>query len=225
MSEPLVLQGVGRTYKSAAGDLPVLRDANLVLARGEIVALVAPSGTGKSTLLHLAGLLEKPDSGAVFVDGQDAGRLSDPDRTRVRRDKIGFVYQFHHLLAEFTALENVSLPQMIAGVARRVARERAAELLQSFGLSTRLNHLPGKLSGGEQQRVAIARALANRPAILLADEPTGNLDVGTSDRVFGELLRNVREQGVACLIATHNGELAARMDRVVTLREGRVVPG
>jgi len=225
MSEPLVLQGVGRTYKSAGEELPVLRGANLVLARGEIVALVAPSGTGKSTLLHLAGLLEMPDAGAVFVDGQDAGRLSDPERTRVRRDKIGFVYQFHHLLAEFTALENVVLPQMIAGVSRKVARERAAGLLDAFGLSARLGHLPGKLSGGEQQRVAIARALANRPAVILADEPTGNLDVGTSDRVFGELLRIVRDQGVACLIATHNAELAGRMDRVVTLRDGLVVAG
>jgi lipoprotein-releasing system ATP-binding protein len=224
MSEPLVLQGVGRTYKSAGEELPVLRGADLVLARGEIVALVAPSGTGKSTLLHLAGLLEKPDSGAVFVDGQDAGRLSDPDRTRVRRDKIGFVYQFHHLLAEFTALENVVLPQMIAGVSRRLARDRADGLLDAFGLSERKKHLPGKLSGGEQQRVAIARALANRPALILADEPTGNLDVGTSDRVFGELLRIVREQGVACLIATHNADLAQRMDRVVTLRDGKVVP-
>jgi len=223
MNEPLILQSVVRTYSSDAGDLPVLRGANLTLAAGEIVALVAPSGTGKSTLLHLAGLLEKPDSGAVFVDGVDAGKLSDPERTRVRRDRIGFVYQFHHLLAEFTALENVTLPQMIAGVGKRVARERAAGLLDAFGLSARLAHLPGKLSGGEQQRVAIARALANRPAVILADEPTGNLDVGTSDRVFGELLRIVRDQGVACLIATHNAELAGRMDRVVTLRNGLIV--
>jgi lipoprotein-releasing system ATP-binding protein len=222
MSEPLVLQSVGRTYKSDAGDLPVLRGANLTLAAGEIVALVAPSGTGKSTLLHLAGLLEKPDSGAVVIDGQDAGRLSDPDRTRIRRDRIGFVYQFHHLLPEFTALENVVLPQMIAGTARRAARERAASLLNAFGLSARLEHLPGKLSGGEQQRVAIARALANRPSLILADEPTGNLDITTSDRVFTELLRIVRDQGVACLIATHNAELASRMDRVVTLRDGLI---
>ncbi len=225
MSEPLALRGVGRTYRSAAGDLSVLRGADLVLERGEIVALVAPSGTGKSTLLHLAGLLEMPDAGAVFVDGVDAGRLSDTERTRIRRDKIGFVYQFHHLLAEFSALENVVLPQMIAGVPRRSARARAGELLDAFGLSARADHLPGKLSGGEQQRVAIARALANRPSVILADEPTGNLDVGTSDRVFGELLRIVRGQGVACLIATHNAELAGRMDRVVTLRDGLVVPG
>jgi lipoprotein-releasing system ATP-binding protein len=224
MSDALELRDVGRVYRSPAGDLPVLRGADLVLAPGEIVALVAPSGTGKSTLLHLAGLLEMPDSGAVFVEGQDAGRLSDQDRTRVRRDKIGFVYQFHHLLAEFSALENVVLPQMIAGVRKRVARDRAIELLGAFGLASRVGHLPGKLSGGEQQRVAIARALANRPAVILADEPTGNLDTGTSDTVFSELLRIVREQGVAALIATHNVDLASRMDRVVTLKDGQVVP-
>jgi lipoprotein-releasing system ATP-binding protein len=224
MSEPLALRGVGRVYRSDAGDLPVLRGADLTLARGEIVALVAPSGTGKSTLLHLAGLLEKPDSGTVLVDGRDAGTLSDAERTDIRRDRIGFVYQFHHLLAEFSALENVVLPQMIAGVPRRKARERALVLLESFGLEGRADHLPGKLSGGEQQRVAIARALANRPAVILADEPTGNLDVGTSGKVFSELLRIVRDHGVAALIATHNTELASRMDRVVTLREGRIVP-
>jgi len=224
MSEALELRNVGRVYRSPAGDLPVLRGADLKLARGEIVALVAPSGTGKSTLLHLAGLLEMPDSGAVFVEGLDAGRLSDQDRTRVRRDKIGFVYQFHHLLAEFSAMENVVLPQMIAGVPKRVARDRAVALLGAFGLASRVGHLPGKLSGGEQQRVAIARALANKPAVILADEPTGNLDTGTSDTVFTELLRIVREQGVAALIATHNVELASRMDRVVTLKDGLVVP-
>ena len=224
MSEPLELRAAGRVYRSPAGDLPVLCGADLVLRRGEIVALVAPSGTGKSTLLHLAGLLERPDTGAVLVDGVDAGSLGDADRTRVRRDRIGFVYQFHHLLGEFSALENVVLPQMIAGVARPAARARGQELLAAFGLRDRAGHLPGKLSGGEQQRVAIARALANRPAVILADEPTGNLDAGTSDVVFGELLRIVRGQGVAALIATHNSELAGRMDRVVTLQEGRVVP-
>jgi lipoprotein-releasing system ATP-binding protein len=221
---PLELREVGRTYRSAAGDLAVLRGADLTLASGEIVALVAPSGTGKSTLLHLAGLLEMPDAGAVLVDGQDSGRLSDPDRTRIRLQKIGFVYQFHHLLAEFSALENVVLPQMIAGTARKTARDRAHALLDAFGLSPRADHLPGKLSGGEQQRVAIARALANRPSVILADEPTGNLDVATSDRVFNELLRIVRNQNVACLIATHNADLASRMDRVVTLRDGLIVP-
>ena len=224
MNEPLALRGVVRTYRSAAGDLPVLRGADLILAPGEIVALVAPSGTGKSTLLHLAGLLEKPDGGEVLIDGRDAGRLSDAERTSIRRDSIGFVYQFHHLLAEFSALENVVLPQMIAGVPRRRAAVRAKTLLESFGLGQRTGHLPGKLSGGEQQRVAIARALANAPAVILADEPTGNLDVGTADVVFAELLRMVRGQGVSALIATHNAELASRMDRTVTLREGLIVP-
>ena len=203
--------------------LQVLEGADLVLAAGEIVALVAPSGTGKSTLLHLAGLLERPDAGVVLVDGRDSGRLSDVERTAIRRDRIGFVYQSHHLLAEFTALENVMLPQMVAVVPRKVARVRAAALLTSFGLGHRLEHLPGKLSGGEKQRVAIARALANAPAVLLADEPTGNLDVGTSGLVFDELLHVVRGQGVAALIATHNPDLARRMDRRVTLHEGHIV--
>ena len=223
MNEPLVLRGVQRTYRTGAGALPVLRGVDLTLAAGEIVALVAPSGAGKSTLLHLAGLLEKPDGGAVIVEGRDAGALSDGERTAIRRDTIGFVYQFHHLLPEFSALENVVLPQMIAGVSRRAAAERARDLLGAFGLSARLAHLPGKLSGGEQQRVAIARALANRPRVLLADEPTGNLDVGTAGVVFEELLAIVRGQGVAALIATHNPELAARMDRRVLLRDGVVV--
>jgi len=225
VSDPLVLRGVQRTYRTGAGALPVLRGVDLTLAAGEIVALVAPSGAGKSTLLHLAGLLEKPDGGAVIVDGREAGALSDAERTAIRRDTIGFVYQFHHLLAEFSALENVMLPQMIAGVARSAAAARARALLEAFGLSDRVSHLPGKLSGGEQQRVAIARALANRPRVLLADEPTGNLDVATAGGVFAELLATVRGQGVAALIATHNPDLAARMDRVVTLRDGAVVAG
>jgi lipoprotein-releasing system ATP-binding protein len=224
MNEALRLQGVVRTYRSGAGDLPVLRGADLVLHAGEIVALVAPSGTGKSTLLHLAGLLEQPDGGEVLVDGRNCGNLSDTERTSIRRLRVGFVYQFHHLLPEFSALENVLLPQMIAGTARRKGEARARALLESFGLGAREGHLPGKLSGGEQQRVAIARALANAPGLLLADEPTGNLDVGTSDVVFTELLKMVRDQGVAALVATHNTELAARMDRVVTLKDGRVVP-
>ena len=185
---------------------------------------MAPSGTGKSTLLHLAGLLERPQDGAVLIDGRDSGRLADAERTAIRLRSIGFVYQFHHLLAEFTARENVVLPQMIAGASRRMARLRADQLLGAFGLGHRLDHLPGKLSGGEAQRVAIARALANRPRVLLADEPTGNLDTATSDTVFDELLRVAREEGLAALIATHNAELASRMDRVVTLREGRIVP-
>ncbi|MBR0672371.1 ABC transporter ATP-binding protein [Neoroseomonas soli] len=220
---PLRLAAVERRYHTEAGDLPVLRGADLALAAGEIVALVAPSGTGKSTLLHLAGLLEKPDGGEVFVDGKAAGTLSDDARTAIRRTTIGFVYQFHHLLPEFTAEENIALPQMAAGVTRRDATARAQELLAAFGLAGREKHRPGKLSGGEQQRVAIARALANRPRILLADEPTGNLDVGTSGRVFDELLEHVRGEGVAALVATHNPELARRMDRIVTLAEGRVV--
>jgi lipoprotein-releasing system ATP-binding protein len=224
MSEPpLRLAGVSRTFRSGETDLHVLQGADLTLEAGEIVALVAPSGTGKSTLLHLAGLLERPDSGSVYVDGRDAGRLADSERTAIRRDRIGFVYQSHQLLAEFTALENVVLPQMVAGTKRVVARARAAALLGQFGLSGRLGHLPGKLSGGEKQRVAIARALANAPGVLLADEPTGNLDVGTSDVVFEELLHMVRAEGVAALIATHNPVLAARMDRRVTLAAGKVV--
>ena len=220
---PLRLAAVERRFRSEAGELPVLRGADLTLEAGEIVALVAPSGTGKSTLLHLAGLLEKPDGGEVFVEGRAAGTLSDDARTRIRRTTIGFVYQFHHLLPEFTAEENIALPQMAAGVARGAARDRARELLAAFGLAGRESHRPGKLSGGEQQRVAIARALANRPRVLLADEPTGNLDVGTSDRVFAELLEQVRGHGVAALVATHNPDLARRMDRIVTLRDGKVV--
>ncbi len=223
MADPLRLRGVQRTYRTEAGALPVLRGVDLALAGGEIVALAAPSGAGKSTLLHIAGLLDKPDGGAVLVAGRDAGTLSDAARTAIRRDTIGFVYQFHHLLAEFTALENVMLPQMIARRPRRAAAARALELLGAFGLRERAQHLPGKLSGGEQQRVAIARALANAPAVLLADEPTGNLDVATAGVVFEELLRVVREQNVAALIATHNPDLAARMDRTVTLRDGHVV--
>jgi len=223
MNEPLRLRGVLRTYRSDAGALPVLRGVDLTLQAGEIVALVAPSGAGKSTLLHIAGLLDKPDGGSVLVAGRDAGTLSDTARTAIRRDTIGFVYQMHHLLAEFTALENVMLPQMITGLPRRAAAARALTLLHAFGLGARGGHLPGKLSGGEQQRVAIARALANAPAVLLADEPTGNLDVATASVVFEELLRVVREQNVAALIATHNPDLAARMDRRVTLRDGRVV--
>ncbi len=223
MSDPLVLQGVSRAYLSGDATLQVLEGADLTLHAGEIVALVAPSGTGKSTLLHLAGLLERPDAGVVMVDGRDAGQLPDADRTAIRRDRIGFVYQAHHLLAEFTAVENIVLPQMVAGIGRPAARERAMALLTAFGLPGRAGHLPGKLSGGEKQRVAIARALANAPGVLLADEPTGNLDVGTSNVVFEELLRMVRSEGVAALIATHNPDLASRMDRRVTLRDGKVL--
>jgi lipoprotein-releasing system ATP-binding protein len=225
MSEPLRLAGVVRTFRSGGEELRVLRGVDLALREGEIVALVAPSGTGKSTLLHLAGLLEKPDAGSIAVLGRDAAGLADRERTAIRRDAIGFVYQFHHLLPEFSALENVVLPQMIAGTPRAAAQIRARALLDGFGLLPREAHRPGKLSGGEQQRVAIARALANAPKILLADEPTGNLDVGTAALVFDELLRMVRTEGVAALIATHNPDLAARMDRTVTLRDGKIVNG
>jgi lipoprotein-releasing system ATP-binding protein len=219
----LLMEAVRRSYRTDAGALDVLTAVDLQLAAGEIVALAAPSGSGKSTLLHLAGLLVRPVGGRVLIEGRDSGALADSARTAIRRDRIGFVYQFHHLLAEFTALENVVLPQMIAGVGRKQAQLRAAGLLESFGLAHRLKHLPGKLSGGEQQRVAIARSLANRPRLLLCDEPTGNLDIATADVVFAELLSAVRNEGVAALIATHNPDLAARMDRRMTLRDGRVV--
>ncbi|NCY25039.1 MAG: ABC transporter ATP-binding protein [Alphaproteobacteria bacterium] len=226
MNNPaLELRAVARRYRTEAGVLTVLEHANLSLHPGEITALVAPSGTGKSTLLHLAGLLERPDSGEVFISGAAAGTLNDDTRTAIRRSTIGFVYQFHHLLPEFSALENIALPQMAAGISQTTANARARDLMARFGLTGRENHRPGKLSGGEQQRVAIARALANRPRILLADEPTGNLDISTAERVFAELLEQVREQGVAALIATHNPALAARMDRTVTLSGGCVVEG
>lgn len=219
---PLELRAVTRSFHTEAGDLPVLTGADLTLQAGEIVALVAPSGTGKSTLLHLAGLLEMPDGGEVFIEGRAAGKLADDARTAIRRDTIGFVYQFHHLLPEFSAEENIILPQMAANLGRGAATTRARALLASFGLAGRETHRPGKLSGGEQQRVAIARALANAPRILLADEPTGNLDVATAARVFAELMEAVRGQGVAALVATHNPELARQMDRVVTLRDGQI---
>jgi lipoprotein-releasing system ATP-binding protein len=190
---------------------------------GQSVALVAPSGAGKSTLLHIAGLLEHPDSGEVYVDGVPTSHLSDMERTRIRRSDIGFVYQFHHLLPEFSALENVMLPQMIRGLSRKDASDRATELLTYLGLKERLTHRPAELSGGEQQRVAIARAVANAPRLLLADEPTGNLDVHTADHVFGALTQLVRASGLAAVIATHNLDLAAQMDRRVTIRDGLVV--
>jgi lipoprotein-releasing system ATP-binding protein len=222
VSNILRLAGISRTYKTEGGSLTVLNGASLTIDRGEIVALVAPSGSGKSTLLHLAGLLEKPDGGAVIINGTDAGKQGDAERTAIRLSTIGFVYQFHHLLPEFTALENVAIPQMVAGKPEPEANRRALDLLSRLNLGPRANHLPGKLSGGEQQRVAIARALANQPALLLADEPTGNLDVATADIVFTELLRIVRSENVAALIATHNPELARRMDRQITLRDGKL---
>ena len=219
----LRLVGVQRRFSEAKGALEILKDAALDLRGGEMVALVAPSGTGKSTLLHVAGLLERPDGGDVLIGGSSTRGLGDGERTRLRREEIGFVYQAHHLLPEFSAQENVVLPQMIRGLSRREASTRAGELLSFLGLGERLTHRPAELSGGEQQRVAIARAVANAPRILLADEPTGNLDPHTSSHVFQTLISLVRASGVAALIATHNLELASRMDRRVTLKDGRIV--
>jgi lipoprotein-releasing system ATP-binding protein len=219
----LLLQEVERTYRQGEEALHILRGAELAIWPGQSVALVAPSGAGKSTLLHIAGLLEHPDQGEVFIDGRPTAILADSERTRIRRNEIGFVYQSHRLLPEFSAIENVMLPQMIRGLSRSECEKRAAELLAYLGLRGRLKHRPAELSGGEQQRVAIARAVANAPRILLADEPTGNLDVHTADHVFNALHQLVRASGLATIIATHNMELAARMDRRVTLREGQVV--
>jgi lipoprotein-releasing system ATP-binding protein len=222
--EPAIfLHAIRRRYIQGQATLEILSGAELAVWPGQSVALIAPSGAGKSTLLHIAGLLEHPDSGEVYVDGNATSTLSDAERTRIRRSEIGFVYQFHHLLPEFSALENVMLPQMVRGLARKEARTRAAELLSYLGLKERLEHRPSTLSGGEQQRVAIARAVANAPRVLLADEPTGNLDPRTASHVFGALSQLVRASGLAAVVATHNMELARRMDRRVTLEEGRVV--
>ncbi len=220
---PLRLDNVGRTFVQGSVELKVLRGASMTVEAGEIVALMGPSGAGKSTLLHIAGLLERPDDGEVWLDGLACGRLNDDKRTGLRRARLGFVYQFHHLLAEFSALENVMLPQLIAGAGRAEATERASELLAMVGLSERASHRPARLSGGEQQRVAICRALANAPAVLLADEPTGNLDRETADQVFEELVKVLRATRSAALIATHNPELAQRMDRTVALKDGVLV--
>ena len=220
----LYLDKVERRYRQGQGLLAILRGADLGIWPGETVALVAPSGTGKSTLLHLAGLLEKPDGGQVFIGGAPTAHMDDAGRTRLRREEIGFVYQFHHLLPEFSGLENVVMPQLVRGLAKAEARERAAQLLGFLGLSERLHHRPFELSGGEQQRVAIARAVANAPRLLLADEPTGNLDPQTAAHVFSTLGAIVRASGLAALVATHNLELAARMDRRLTIRDGLVVP-
>jgi lipoprotein-releasing system ATP-binding protein len=219
----LFLHDVERVYRQGEETLHVLNGVELALWAGQSVALVAPSGAGKSTLLHIAGLLEHPDRGEVYIDGRSTAILPDHERTRIRRNEVGFVYQSHHLLPEFTALENVLLPQMIRGLNRREATKRATELLGYLGLRERLTHRPAELSGGEQQRVAIARAVANAPRILLADEPTGNLDVHTADHVFAAFDQLIRASKLATIIATHNLELAARMDRRVTLREGRIV--
>lgn len=221
MSEALHLDNIAKAYnKGKSSEVAVLKGASLTLNAGEIVALVAPSGAGKSTLLHIAGLLESADGGTQRIAGEDVSSKSELQRTALRRDKIGFIYQFHHLLPEFTAVENVALPQRAAGRRSDEARSRAEELLSSVGLTHRLTHRPAELSGGEQQRVAFCRALANRPDILLADEPTGNLDPETSDTVFAAMTKMVRETGLSALVATHNPELAARMDRIVYLRDG-----
>ncbi|MCA0961729.1 ABC transporter ATP-binding protein [Salipiger bermudensis] len=227
MSDPvLCLQGIEKVYNPGQpNEIAVLRGADLSVARGEVVALVAPSGAGKSTLLHIAGLLDTADQGQVAIAGETVTDASDRRRTILRRQEVGFVYQFHHLLPEFTARENIVLPQLANGVAKAEAEARAQELLESVGIGARAGHRPAAMSGGEQQRVAFCRAMANGPKLLLADEPTGNLDPTTSDTVFGALVRLVRETGLSALIATHNLELAARMDRRVRLEEGRLVEG
>ncbi len=223
--QALALDAITKTYNQGKpNEVQVLRGASLTLDRGEVVALVAPSGAGKSTLLHIAGLLDTPDSGAVLIDGADMTRLGDRKRTATRRGQVGFIYQFHHLLPEFSALENIVLPQLANAVAARTAETRALELLDRVGIAARASHRPAALSGGEQQRVAFCRALANNPSLLLADEPTGNLDPETSDQVFATLMSLVRETGLSALIATHNIELARRMDRIVRLDSGQIVP-
>ncbi|HKD47602.1 MAG TPA: ABC transporter ATP-binding protein [Rhizomicrobium sp.] len=225
MSELLRLENVSRRYREGEGQLEVFSDLNLTLRAGEVVALVGQSGAGKSSLLHMAGLLEAPSAGEIFIGGRAVSRLAEEERTCIRRDLIGFVYQAHHLLPEFDALENVVLPQMIAGKSRGEAKDEAKRLLITLGLGERLTHRPAQLSGGEQQRVAIARALANKPRILLADEPTGNLDPKTAGGVFESLIAITRAQGVGALVATHNFGLAARMDRALLLDQGKLVPG
>lgn len=222
MSEPMVLRLVNVVRRF--GDLEILSGADLELRRGETVALLGPSGSGKSSLLHIAGLLEAPSAGEVEIAGRATSTLSDAEKTRLRRDALGFVYQFHHLLPEFSALANVALPQRIAGFSRTDAEDKAARLLTLLGLGERLTHQPAQLSGGEKQRVAIARALANGPAVLLADEPTGNLDPGTSASVFDALLRAVKDEGLSAIVATHDHALARRLDRVIEIRDKRLAP-
>lgn len=217
------LQEVKRTFRQGRTKLEVLRSIDLSVRSGEMVALVGPSGAGKSTLLHIAGLLEQPDSGRVVVCGEECGGMNDDERTRIRREYLGFVYQHHHLLPEFSALENIMVPQMISGLKKSEARERGLKLLNLMGLSERATHRPARLSGGEQQRVAMARALANAPRVLLADEPTGNLDPETSGEVFSLLVKIAKSAGLACIIATHNPELARSMDRIVRLEHGTLV--
>ena len=221
---PVVLgvRNLSRSFEQAGVRIEVLRGVDLEVRQGEIVALLGPSGSGKSTFLQAVGLLEGGFEGSIRIAGEEVAELSDANRTRVRRDTLGFVYQFHHLLPDFTALENVVIPQLVRGATRADAQARAESLLGALGLAERLTHRPSKLSGGEQQRVAVARALANRPALVLADEPTGNLDEGTADIVFAEFLRLVREEGSAALVATHNERIAAKMDRVLRLHDGRL---
>jgi lipoprotein-releasing system ATP-binding protein len=218
----LELRDIVREYKSEGGVLRVLEGANLTLNPGELVGLIGPSGSGKSTLLHTAGLLEKPEGGQVFLEGEDCLSLNDTGRTRLRREKLGFVYQFHHLLPEFNARDNVAMPLLVGGMSKRKAREKADALLAEMGLSERLKHQPGQMSGGEQQRVAIARALVNDPRLVIADEPTGNLDPATTERVFESLIRMARSEGAAVLVATHNMALTQHMDRVLTLTDGKL---
>ena len=225
MSNVLTLSGITKTYNPGKPtEVSVLKGADLSVGQGEIIGLIAPSGAGKSTLLHIAGLLDTPDSGSVMISGQEMSGQSDRRRTTARRRDVGFIYQFHHLLPEFSAAENVVLPQMAEGVAKSDAMQRAQDLLSRVGLSERADHRPAELSGGEQQRVAFCRALANQPKLLLADEPTGNLDPETSDRVFNRLIELVRDTGLSAVIATHNIDLAKRMDRIIRLEHGRVVP-
>lgn len=224
MSDALRLVAVQRSFHQGGQRLDVLRGVDLALAAGEAVGLLGPSGAGKSTLLHIAGLLEKADGGEVVIAGRSCAGMSDLERTRVRRESIGFVYQFHHLLPEFSAVENVALPQMVAGASRAQAAAVAGDLLRNLGLGERLTHRPAQLSGGEQQRVALARAIANQPSVLLADEPTGDLDAATADLVFDELLGMVRARDMGALIATHNTDLARRLDRVVRLANGVLQP-
>jgi len=220
----LSVRNLHRSYKSGSGQLHVLRGADIDVFPGEMVGLIGPSGSGKSTLLHAAGLLEKPNAGEVYINGKESLKLSDDERTSIRRRSIGMVYQFHHLLKEFTALDNVVIPQLIAGRGRAAAEQEAARLLTQMGLAERMHHRPSQMSGGEQQRVAISRAIANNPQMLLADEPTGNLDPATSASVFQSLMSLVRQENVAALIATHNMELTRHMDRVLTVQDGLIVP-
>lgn len=223
MAAVLELKNIKRAYTTGGGDLVVLDGADLILNSGELVGLIGPSGSGKSTLLHTAGLLEPPNSGSVILEAEDCLQISDSERTKLRRHKLGFVYQFHHLLPEFNARDNIAMPLMIDGRDRNSARKKADELLTEMGLADRGDHQPGQLSGGEQQRVAIARALANDPRLIIADEPTGNLDPATTERVFATLIKMVRSEGAAALVATHNMALIPHMDRVLTLRDGKLV--